>query len=513
MPSAPKIILTGRDSYPTAKPTARIRGGGNQLIPTATQNNDRKRVPFLDRDIHRNVTECGRRVMMSIGLRLYSASDVVRGTIEDIARSTASTFLCEYRGADAEFKRQVEAYTYAHDRVCDIAAGPYTGRTYRKMIVRSILREGDIGTVYTLDENGAPRIQVIPGHRIASDKEFVEGGPLDGSEIIDGVIVGEQFQPLAYRVLLGDGSDYSNFVDVPADRMLLTFIPLFPGQVRGFSLLGFSAWNFQDRDEARRWELLAQKAGAGRVFKEWNENGEPPSGADYINAPASTDSTEGTPSGLWFETIDGGLNTYFKSTDPNSNIEAVKFDRPSSNQQAFADDIAREALYAAGWSPDFALNPTKIGGAPLRVLVDKLNATKEDIEAEVLEPAVRRLDAHRIPVAMRRREIKTVDDWFNLEYQTAAKMTADKKYDSDVTLQEVKFGIKSRSKACMERGETQPDVLEANKAAVRTIFQAAQELANEFKIPFELALARLEQATPNESGLMFQQQQQRASEE
>ncbi len=253
--------------------------------------------------------------------------------------------------------------------------------------------------------------------------------------------------------------------------MMLNFVPLFVGQIRGFSIVGFSAWTYQDVTESDIFELLAQKAGAGRVFQEWNETGEPPPGADWVTGPGSASGAL-TPSGLWREVIDEGINTYFSALTPGQKIEAVKFDRPSANQQKFKETKLRETFYAAGWSLDFGLNPTTIGGAPLRVVVDRINASVEDIQCEMIEPAARRFDAFRIPVAMlETKELPFVSDWWNLEYQPGARLTGDRKYDSDVTIQDVK--------------------------SVDRLFGEAEKLAKKYGIPFAMALERLEQATPN----------------
>jgi lambda family portal protein len=495
------LILVGELSYPNVRKRYFGGGSGNRLIPAATQTSRRKQVPLLDFDVHRNVTNYGRRTMQTLGRHLFCASSVVRGTINDMAMHAGGRLTCEYRGETPEFKKAVERWVYQNDRICDIAGWPYSARLWRKNLVRAALMDGDMGTLLCKDENGQARIQCIPGHRIGSNpgKELVEGGPFDGAAIIEGVIIGDQLQPLGYRVLTGDSpNDYQSFVDVPADRMMLNFVPLFVGQLRGFSLVGFDAWTHQDVNESDIFELLAQKAGAGRVFQEWNETGEPAAGSDFAVGPGAGVSGAQTPSGLWREVIDEGINTYFKSSDPNQKLEAVKFDRPSANQREFKEGKLRETFYSAGWSLDFGLNPTKIGGAPLRVLVDRINARIEDLQCELIEPAARRFDAFRIPVAMlETKELPFVPDWWMLEYQPGARLTGDRKYDSDVRIQEIKFNLRSRASGCMENGEGDDDVLESNAKSVDRLFGKAQELATKYKIPFAMALERLEQATPN----------------
>jgi capsid protein len=490
------IVLTGRDSYPPVKQY--FGGGNNRLIPTAQPTLDRKYTWMLDHDIHRNVTNYGRRVMMTLGRSLYCAYDVVRGAVDEMAQNAAKSFVPEYRGADAEFEDQVHSWIAQHDRVCDIAGWPYNMLLYRELLAKCIFRDGDMGTVFVRDAAGQPKLQIIPGHRIGSGdgEPFVEGGPYDGARVISGVILGDYSNPIAYRVLLGDPSDTENFIDIPADRMILSFIPQFPGQVRGFSQIGYSAWNWQDLAEADRWELLAQKAGAGRVFQEWNQEGEPQPGADYITGPAAGTTTAGTPTGLWYETIEAGVNTYFKSSDPNAQIKAVEFNRPSSNQQQFHKSKVAEALYAAGWSDVYSLDP-KAGGAALRVVIGKLNDTIDHLGDIAMEPAMSRFDAFRIPVAMEIGAIKFAPDWHNLEYIRAPKKSADRKYDIEVDEKEIRMGISTRSRKIGERGECEEDVREENERSVDDLLTRAQRLAAKHNVDLALALSLLELVTPN----------------
>lgn len=507
------VILYGPNGSPVSskRKSSRLAGGsGNRLVPSATQTNDRARIPLLDFDVHRNVSAYGRRVMLTLGRHLFSTYDVVRGAVNEIAETAGSSFLCEYRGTDTDFKKQVEDYTYRHDRICDIAGWPYGMRTYRQLLIRSGLLDGDMGTAYVKDDAGQARLQIIPGHRIGSDANntFVAGGPFDGATIIDGVIVGDYGQPLAYRVLTGDPMDYTSFVDVPSDRMILSFLPLFSGQLRGFSLIGFSAWKWQDIAESEIWERIGQKNAAMKMFQEYNEAGEPPAGEVEFQADSSNASK-----GIWYEDHIGGINTYFKSSDPNSKIEAVKFDRPSHNQQAWVEGQIRQGLYSAGWSIDYSLLPTKIGGAALRVLVDKLNGRLAELQDLLIEPAVRRFDAFRIPSAMNAGMLKRAGDWWNLEYQRPARLTGDRKYDSQVNLDEIKFGIRSRANGAARNGESDYDVRESNAASLEHLYTLAQAHSKKFGIPFELALAKLEQSTPNESGLAAAQQKDDAGDD
>lgn len=468
--------------------------GNNQLIPSATQNNKRKFIPFLDKDFHRNVSDLGRRVLASIGLNIYFACPAVRGAIEEFCEIATRVFTPQYRGTSARFKNLIETALYEHDRVIDFAGFPFCMETWRMDVLRSIFLSGDLGTAL-IEDGGMPYIQVIPGHRIASDKCVVEGGPYDGARIEQGVILDNFNRVLAYRVLTGADADMQSFRDISAQSMFLSFRPMFPGQVRGVSLLGIAGWDFQDLSESRLFELLAQKQGAGRVFQEFNETGEAPIGSDHIVGPSSGSDTGSSPSGLWREVIDGGINTYFQANS-GQRLEHVKFDRPSANQQAWVAQVTREAFAGTNLSVDFHLDPTKLAGANGRILIDKLNVMMAGWLRRIVEPAQRRIDAFRVPKLVGNGVLPS--DWFNIEYQGPPKLTADRKYDADVAAIEIRTGVTTRAKRAGELGEDLVDVRDLRQREVTDKYRRAREIIAEFpEVSFQQALADLENDSMN----------------
>jgi len=495
MPTKP-IILTGRDQ-PDIRGGTRRRvisyGSGNKLVPAAEQNNRRKRVPLLDTDLHKNISSHGRRTLMSLGRHIYFSYEPIRQAVNENAEFATSSFLPEYRGVNKEWKNLAEETLWQHDRWCDLAGPPYCMRSYRVGLIRECMRDGDVGTVYVV-RDGQPYLQVIPSHRICSEvrEGTVTDGEFDGAQIIDGVIVDDYMKPIAYRVLTGDLADSSQFRDIPAHSMMLHFRPMMPQQVRGISEIGLAAWSMQDLSESRRFELLAQKAGAGRVFQEWNEEGEADTMSDFVTSPTDGSTTSDTPSGLWTEKIDEGINTYFKANS-GSRLEAVKFDRPSSNQREFSAGVMREILGSLGTSYDFTIDATKIGGNSSRVLMEKLNRLLRSLQDLVVEPAVRRFDAFRLALFMENGVLPMQEDWNLIEYQGPPRWTGDRKNDADVDSGMLRNGTTSRSRVVsMRTGEALSDVRDARQREADDLFTRAKELANKFDIPFELALSRLE---------------------
>lgn len=470
----------------------------NVLIEASNQTNDRKFVPCLDYDPHRNVSALGRRTLLSIGRWIYSNFPMVKGALNEQAEYASSTFIAQYGGANQDWGFQAEAWLREHDKICDVAGWPYNMRLFRRNLLIAVKRDGDCGVVLVKTPSGYPLLQVIPAHRIGSWDygSIVEGGEYDGSRIIDGVIVNDYGQAVAYRVLGENIWDKSDYTDVSADDMFLVFRPEYTGQVRGFSALGASLFDWQDIQEKRRFELIAQKMASCYAFTEENEQGEPPPGSDFIIAPATGSTTAGTATGLVTEVLDGGTTRYFKSRT-GSGLKYVQFDRPSENQQAFEEKILRANFAGIDWSIDFALDPTKIGGASMRVVVEKLNRAIEADQDLLIEPACRRIDGYRLSRAMKMGLLPWDDDWWKFSYQGPARLTADAKYDSEIDLQESARGLITERKACAKRGDFYEETFAQKEAETGMKWDAAKRLSQKAGITIQEAYNSLWLPGPN----------------
>jgi len=311
-------------------------------------------------------------------------------------------------------------------------------------------------------------------------------------------------------VLSEGGAENGTHQDVSARDMFLSYQIESPDQIRGISTLGASCFDWQDISEARRFELIAQKLGASIGVIETNETGEADKSKKLLSrsSTANFDQTDANTkthlSKTATETIDGVTVRYHRAGS-GSKIEAFQNDRPTSNQAAFRDDVIREALHGIGWSFDFSYNPTKIGGAPMRVVVDRINRKLECIRTDVVQPAQTRVDGYRIASVMdnpARTDKKLVlfpfnEDWFRWSYQGPAKLTADAKYQSSVDIEERRSGLKTLAKAVAERGDYWKDVRQQSQVEASDLLERAQELSKKFNISIELAISLLEKTDNN----------------
>lgn len=439
-------------------------GSSNFLYRGARQNTDRRYVYPLDKDFHRNLNNYGRKTLMTLGRWLYANFDIVSGAIDEMANYSVSTFLPQYCGQNVAWGREAENWMMEHDKICDMAGWPYNMELFRKNLISSVLRDGDMGVLQTQTPEGYPMLQSILAHRIGSgpDEAIVTEGRWDGARIIQGVIVDDYSRPLAYRVL-DETDSYAaspGYRDIAASEMSLHFIPDYPGQVRGISRLGKSVFNWQDVQETRSFEVLAQKMASVRGFKIKNETGEPEDAAMLalsINPNGATPPpSQPLPPMVQTDVVDG-VNHFYLKAGSGSDIEPINFDRPSANQQAFEDRIIRGALAGMGWSFDM-YDPSKVGGASMRVVIEKVNRSISQLQKFVAIPFSRRIDGWRVSKAVKLGFLTPDVDWYKWTYQGPAKLTADAKYQSDVNIQEMRAGVKTPQQVIEEGGGYWEDV-------------------------------------------------------
>lgn len=430
-------------------------GQNNTLIAAATQSLDRQQIPLQDRDQHRNVTPLGRRILLSLGRYLFENVPQIRGTVLEKATFSALGIISQYYGDDAAFKDKAENWLIEHNKICDIRGKPFTMEILRRNHVIALERDGEFNILLTETTEKYPLLQVIPAHRIGSPPGylFVQGGRFDGARIIDGVILNDSGRTIGYRILLNDnGYVLDQYIDVAAENMIQSFIPDYPEQLRGISPIGRSAFDFMDVNESRAFEKASLKLGShyGMVVK--NESGTVDRARQVIRGATTAPDSAGTAQSLSTQVVNG-VGVYYFKAGTGQGLEPVKNDRPSSNQQNFEAEVIRSAIHGVGWSVDFSLDPSKVGGAPMRVVVEKINAMIGSTQCLALQPTDERIDGWRVSKAINLGLLPDVVDWWKWEYQFPAELTADKKYDSDVDIAEVRACLKAPQDAIGKRGQ------------------------------------------------------------
>lgn len=436
----------------------------NTLYEAANTNLQRKTPSDLSRDSWRTVTPTGRRQLISFSRWLYSNFPSVHGMLLEQANLAVSSWVPQFWGEDVEWGNKAEEWLINWHNICDYRGWPYDFDTYVRMLVLSPLRCGDIATLLTEGAGGYPFIQVIPGHRIGSDtnSDKVSGGPYDGLRIIDGVIFDDFGRVVAYRVwqdypyqAMAYGRPGSQFEDISADSLFLTFDPEWPDQVRGMPALASAANTLQDMAETHNNERIALKAASAIALLETNPEGEADSAKAVIKTAATFDSSNNKTANA-YEEIAGGAIRYFRA-GTGSKLEAFSHNRPGQAAQAFLDSCARDAFRGAEWDAFFSLDPKNAGGAPMRLIVEKLNNVIKRRQA-VVAKTCRRVDSWAVAKAIKIGQLPASAEWWKWEYQGPREVTADRKYDSDVDLQEYNARFVTLKQITGRRGQYWEDV-------------------------------------------------------
>ena len=495
--------------------------GNNTLIAAATQTTDRKRQPMLDADVHRTITDYGRRVLMTLGRHIYWNFPAMHGAILEQANLSVSTFIPQYGGRNKAWGELAEEKLYEWHKIMDVAGQPFDYDSFVRGKIVDPMVDGENFTLLTQTPDGFPLIQIIPAHRVggstaadltakvrfSGDQMIIDGIVVDDNrpyatdkeisfeaQIVDGVIPDAYGRALAYRVYQ-DSRTADVWQDISARNLFPTFCPEVVGQVRGFSGLASSVFALQDIKEWREFEMLAQKAAATQGIMETNETGDVDTAKSVISLPATTDSA-GAKTSLDVQKLEGGTIKYFKA-GTGSKLEAFNYSRPGGESQKFVAEHLRDAFKGTQWDAFFSLDPQAVGGAPMRAILFKINARIAEMQKPV-NKACTRVDGYALSKFIQNGELPFDPDWYKWSYQGPGQVTADKAYDSDVDLKEISQGIGTKKNAIARRGEYYEEVREQRKTEVDDEITDAKELAAKHGITFQEAVVLLRPPNPNQ---------------
>jgi len=535
-------------------------GFNNTLIEAATPSPDRQQTTLVDYDIHRTISVQGRRLLLSMARVIFWKYPALMGMVLEQATLAVDTFTPRFGGKNKEWGDLACAWLEEWHQVLDLAGPPYDAETYRELLIISWLVDGEMGTLLTEDGQGNPRIQIIPSHRIGSRYQtggackvryvpnggggqspkskvqspqgtegtqgtqggtsslFIDDKLIDAAvpwrvaaaveweaPIIDGVIVDDQARAIAYRVY-DDPVVSSTYRDISARSMFLSFLPVFPGQLRGISLLASSVFDWEDAAERKRFELVAQKLFSSRTIIEENETGDLDAAKQLVSPAQYSElvlGSDGLPvkdsqgnvvpqQRLQSDRVkaEGGTYSIFKARQ-GCKLTPFDWNRPGENSHTFFETTIRDAFRGSEWDMFFSLDPQHVGGAPLRVIVDKVNRVLRK-RRRVPRKAMRRVDCYGLARgAMATGELPFDAEWYKLHYQGPPDITADRRYEAQTDLMEFESGWSTLEDIEKKRNGDWRLKRDQREIEVRDKLTRAKKLADEFGISIQEALLEL----------------------
>ena len=426
---------------------------GSLWEPQYQSNRHRRPLRYLNKDTRQLIPTGTHQQLVSAGRWLFGNFAPVRGALLEQCTYSVQPFVPQYVGKDLEWGAQAEAWLKEFHGILDIQ-GKCDFEEFLYLALLSIKRDGDVGVLLTKTGSGYPAVQLIPAHRIASRTQ--------GPNEFNGVITNKQGRPVSYMI---DGER-----KVSARDMALCFFPEWADQGRGVSPLSAVTGDLQDVKELREYELSAQKAASSIALVEHNEDGYADDSEAFIEQTIDSGSLSTT-----LESLEGGAIRYFRAGS-GSKIEVVDRNRPSANAQEFENTILRSAFQAIEWPYDLSLDPTKIGGAVVRLVTAKAQRTVEKNQRLVRKIA-RRIDGYALSKAMKAGLLPRPQggDWYSWHYQGPRKISVDGGRDAGAAREDYKMGLTTLQELYAERGLHWEDEVEKRISEQRFVLDLADK--------------------------------------
>lgn len=532
MPAAPakrRSKLWTQESVPpvTYREQRRMQtmGGSTNLIEATKSTNNRARITDNNYDSSRNIDKMGRQTLATLGRWVVANNGIPRGTLEEIAGNVTENIDPQFAGSDQEWGERAEELLRMTDEISDVRGHPGSVQETERQLVLSAFRTGDLYVQNCLSASGMPVFQTFPSHRIRSHnrEEIIEEGPWRGYMVRDGIIVNRMLRPVAFRYQAHDRVTYSGaqnvfviwntlangsripvrveyrdgqnnllYADVNSFIMHQSYFPEWEDQIRGYSLLGASVFNWQDVREARAFDLINRKLFASRAFVEYNDAGEAQGGSSVMDENEDlVDPSTNRQARLDSEVVDGVTISYLRAGS-GSKVEAVQDNRPTQEVQAYENEVIRTELHAIGWSYDFSYNPQAVTGAMTRVLVDRINRRIQQLRNKLVIPWRRKFDTFRIARFIELGMLPYNPEWYMWDYSGFTRITPDAKHDAQVDTMLLKAGLTTRKRVAQKRNHDWKELDAQNEVEIDNLLDSATRLSKRWKISLSAAIKLLQ---------------------
>lgn len=416
-------------------------------------------------DKKRELTPTTRRELLRRSRYLMKNSGFTREMIADMAiYSTGDGIRPQALTNDLEWNKAAEDYFATWAARAEITER-FSIEECQHLVCRGLDVDGEYFVLKVRNRDGLPKLQLIESHRI--------GGAGSAQESTDGIILNEFGAPVAYRLILDDGSTQ----DVPASAVLHIFEPENASGVRQPPTLQHSINHILDEMEMLALEKHAVKdnADVSRVIK--REGGSLPESQDFaVTSPPPENGPPSDPASL--QQIVGGKVV---ALQPGESLESFQSARPSPVFTGFLEHLKRDA--AAGMLPyEFVLDPTKVGGAGVRLIVAKADRRFSYRQMILIQRFLRPVWGYVIGDAIDRGELAAVAGWNRVGWVCPRRVTVDAGREAQQHRADVEMGLLSFSDHFSELGMDFREEMERRAQDAQHILT----LAKQYGIPVEM---------------------------
>lgn len=503
---------------PNGKPAASF------LYPTPRYNlRQYKPRYWLSADTKSNISEYDRWELVNYSRQLFAQiGNLSTAVKQKNSWAFGDAWDPHYLGRNPKWGQ--EATEFLKDQfypMCNIRGPQYDFKTSQTISGKMWDVDGDDLMVLTESPSGFPLLAFYSSTRVGMtavgprgsmdrgvESGIVKGSMFDGARIFDGVIMDRNSRMIGVRVVNEDGS----YLDVPSFNCDLSYLPDWHDQGRGFPRIAtcLLRWmDLQDIDDFLR-RGMKRAASIGLTFK--NEEGEAGLGNEVITgeednnvqnlAPGTKIVAGGPNPQIYYEEIEGG-EMYYLNSSTGEEIDALKYENPHPNVEAFIERVVRESVSSVGWLFEL-LDMSKTGRAPTRLACDIGNQSIWDQQRPGYRRAKRAV-TYAIAKGMKKGFISKNEDGFDpymWEFGLPKTLSVDAGNDATAAQNNLRMGLTSRTILAQDKGYYRKEIDAHRDAERRDQVDRAVELIKYAQgkgqtIPFDRAMDMLELDLPN----------------
>lgn len=406
--------------------------------------------------------------------------------------SVGDSWIPQYQGNNVAWGEAAEEWLH-HIWLpqCDLRGSIWDWQTNLRVTAMAGEIDGDDLVLFVNDENGFPRLKYICADQISSGYESeVKGGPFGGARLCNGIILDRNNRMLGVRIMSSDyeagrfaqrapSSREALYQDIPANNCDLSFDPVWSVQSRAIPPIGGAILDWFDVQDIDKFLKRSVKLESSIGLMHFNEAGEAPTGSDILAGRGSSDTdTSPEANDIKIEKRLGGEMLYMRA-NRGEKLEALNSGRPHPNTEAFIMRLERRGLLAVGW-PYELLDPSRIGGASVRLIQDEARATVARKQFVLLRRARRQLhfalaqamQTGRLP----RNEDASGMDWMQWAFSFPGLLTVDAGYEEQADRDNLLLGTTNMAIVCQKKGRWWEKVRAQNVKENRNLIDGAVEL-------------------------------------
>lgn len=477
------------DQY--GNPAESCQASAPQNFANAGARCDRSHPPqrLFKEDFEKLIPDLDRQFIVSGSRKLFQnfgpyATPCIQKADNVIGRAWSPKFI----GDDKEWGKMavdwLENQWYGN---CDVRGRAWDFKTLLWLDSVAVDRDGDFLIYLTEAVSGYPLTQRIACNRIGqrigygvsasslSGFSLVQDGPYKGLRISHGVIRDKFNRAMAYRIL---GDSPAEDVDLPADRCIHVFDPLWHDQVRGIPSGAAAIKLIYGSLTATEREQMNQNIRSSYALVEYNETGGPDLSDPSITA--GRDATNDEAAMPTIESFAGGMIKYFRSNS-GGKLESVDNNTPGDMWDRFQDRVIRTHAATINWPYELYWKSGEVNGALVRNIQERARMSVEDRQDVIKSPAlfqIRYALAKAIKVGILPQP-KNASDWWKFSFIMPRKFSIDPGREAQQRREDYRIGLRNRTGIITEEGGG--DLAQFDQERITEVFDREEAIQAEEK--------------------------------